>query len=279
MVATPYRTLIAREFPQRESRDSVPVQFSLAPVPSKSWKFDSSWQDNDSVEVNVPLQVSKIAEGSFVRIYGEMLTVEASQGLRWSSGWKAGSELLSPDQSKASIDFEVKKQFFDKVKSGPVKVRVSLALIALRRDDPKQVTAERGNFSIPAGGMCSISLVRWTSLECRFPVRSPSFMVETNSSATTCPPSAEEPPVAGKTQRAWEAEGDDGPISPVITKELYLRAASEDRWTSAQVCPGTPLVFSTLTPVQKFRVEIEAQGSLADYSADPIILKTGSGKR
>jgi hypothetical protein len=264
VVATPYRALIARDYPPGHPGQTQPLQLSVETATPKTQEFSPDW--GDFVAIRLPLRVSGIAEGSFVRVEGKLLTVEAPGGLKWISGWKRESLLLTPDQQSAIPYFAVKKEFFERVKSAPAKIHLALAVSVLRGGDLKSVRAGEGEFAVPGGGICLVPRRDGAGVQCRFPLRLSSFMVETESSATTCPPSHDEPIVTGKTQRYWLGNSGAGLISPVLVESLYLQGRDGDKTRDAHICPGTPLVFGRSMPVEQLGLEIDTQGvRLGDY--------------
>src|SRR5437660_7280726 len=267
VVATPYRTLVAYEYQQLGPAEPRPVQLALAPEkPSASEVVPDEKRD---LEIQIPMRVSGIDDHSFVAVDGMMLTIEAQDGPRWNSGWKSVSQLLFPNQQLLQTHFEVKKSFFEKVKSSAVRAHISFAVTVSRDMSPRRIIATGGDFVVPEVGLCSVDQRFSTSLLCRFPVRGPRLIVvETASSQTTCPTSDDEPVPAGKTAHGWGGNTDSGPFSPVGTFNLYLWAwgGVAEHGSSPRVCPGTPLFFSTPEVVRRIRMEVDLNGFRpADY--------------
>jgi hypothetical protein len=131
VVATPYRTLVARQYPQLGSEEQSPVQLVLdsakPPVPNVVP------DEKTDVEIQIPIRVSGIAESSLVAVDGTMLALEAQDGTRWNSGWESSRQLLFPNQQLLQTDFEIKKSFFDRVRSSTVKAHISFAM-TIERD-------------------------------------------------------------------------------------------------------------------------------------------------
>jgi hypothetical protein len=272
VVAAPYRTLVAHEYPLAGAGQELPVQLALDPgkPPTPDVAPDME-KIEKSVEVRLPLSVSGIAEGSAVSVDGAMLTIQAPDGLQWNSGWKRSYLHLLPNQPRSHLDFELKKDFFERVKSSGVKAQLSFALSAFHDKDARQVVATSGEFAVPDVGLCSIEPEYSTSsVRCRYPFRSPSLLATIASSTTTCTPSEDEPLPQGKTAHDWNGSTDSGPISPVGTINLYFWRwdGDEDYKTSPAVCPGTPLVVSMEEEGPHTRLELETSGlHLADYRA------------
>ena len=121
-------------------------------------------------EIRIPLVVSGIAEGFIVSIDGATLTIESPNGSRWNSGWKSTSLRLFPTSLRTQMDFEVNRDFFEKIKSSDVGARIALALTVFHVKDAKRVIATEGEFALPGVGLCSIEPGYITnSLQCRYP--------------------------------------------------------------------------------------------------------------
>jgi hypothetical protein len=270
VVATPYRTLVAHEYPLAAAGQQQLVQLALDPEkpPAPDIAPDRE-KIEKSVEIRLPLTVSGIAEGAAVSVDGAMLTVQSPDGLRWNSGWKRSYLHVLPNQPRSHLDFEMKKDFFEIIKSTAVKAHISLALTAFHEKDAKQIVATDGEFAVPDVGLCSIEPeYSSSSVRCRYPFRAPSLLTTIASSTTTCAVSADESVPEGKTAHDWSGNTDAGPISPVGTINLYFWRwdGDEDYKTSPAVCPGTPLVVSMQEEGPHTRIELEAGGlHLADY--------------
>ena len=272
VVAAPYRTLVAHEYPLAGPAQQLPVQLALDSVKPPALDVAHDMEEIEkSVEVRLPLTVSGVAQGSVVSVDGAMLTIQAPDGLQWNSGWKSVSLRLLPNQQHAQMDFEVKKDLFERIKSTAVKARLSLALTVFHDKDVRGIVATAGEFAVPDVGLCSIeSEYSSSSVRCRYPFRIPFFLATIASSTTTCTTSADEPVPEGKTAHHWNGSTNAGPISPVGTINLSFWGweEAEDYRATPGVCPGTPLVVSMEEEGPHTRLELETSGlHLADYRA------------
>jgi hypothetical protein len=277
VVATPYRTLVAYEYPQPRAAELRPVQLvvdSVKPSPSEDKKAVPDKAKD--VAIRVPLLVSGIAEGSTVTIDGKMITLEAQDGSSWSSGWEGIGRRLQAKELRIWLNFEVNKKVFERMKSSPVKVRISLAVTVFHSINTTEVVVKDGEFAVPNGGLCSIAERYELSnvLQCRYPIRSPTMLVTIASSKATCPAPEGKAPRPGLTARDWSTGSAADPFSPVQTEKIdfWNWDASTDYKESPVMCPGTPLTFSTSEASQLAGVELEMDGvHLADYRAENSI--------
>jgi hypothetical protein len=272
LVATPYRTIVAREYPKLAAGQQPPLKMVLLPSTAQAAR-DNFDKDEKEVEIRLPLGVSGMADESIVVVSGVMLAVETPEGLRWNSGWESPGIFLFPSQRSTQISFKIKKDFFERAKSSSVNGRISLALTLFRDRDRREFVTPHGEFAMPEVGLCSAEWVFYQRIHCRAPLRGPSFLLmTTDMSATTCPlRDGESPANPGEIARGWSQNGDSDPaefgISPVKTLDLYVSdQASSTKRRSAGICPGTPLILSHPELVQRTQIELEfSRLHLPDY--------------
>jgi hypothetical protein len=265
-VATPYRTLVLREYPLAAD---LPLRVAL--MPSQAPAPEDVTQQNNQVFVHLPLSLSGLPKDSFVELKGAILTLTNSQGMRWDSGWSGYSMLLFPDQKTADLTFKLKKTEFDRMKSSPVKAQLLLAFKSFHDRHQKQFVIPSGEFAIPDLGLCSARPGYFRVLDCRAPLRRPeSMLVSTETAASTCPLGEKETP-ADPGEIARQFLRSDGPaemgISPVKTFQLYLSDSNSSvTERNPGICPGTPLTLSTPEEYSRNRMELQFDNlSLIDY--------------
>jgi hypothetical protein len=211
-----------------------------------------------------------------------MLAVEAPDGFRWNSGWQSAYELLLSGENSWRQDCKLDSKIFERVKSVPVKARISVAITVFRDHDVRQIVAGAGEFSVPNVGRCRVDQKYLGFIQCRSPLVKPStLLVRADTAASTCPPppsdNDEESAATNTTAYAWERNGDSGPaeygISPVESFQLYLSNRDGGRGASVRICPGTPLSISFPIPVEHARAEFEVNGlKLDDYRRENFLL-------
>jgi hypothetical protein len=119
----------------------------------------------------LPLLVSGIPEGSKVRLSAKLARIEVPGGPRWDSGWQAQGENLLPSRPRTSEIFALEKDFFERVKSMPANVHLTLALTPARAVEVERVVAGPGAFSFPGDGRCSFSSIARNRAVYFFPPR------------------------------------------------------------------------------------------------------------
>jgi hypothetical protein len=278
VVATPYNAIVNREFPRLGPGEPPPVY--LSPLPA-----DPSGEAGvfgKEIMIQTPLRPSHIAADSIVVVSGVKVSLEARDGLRWNSGWVSPGTKFFPDQTnlgpgsymRTGVTFTLKKSIFERVKSEPVKARISLALTEYRVENRREFVTPPGEFLMPDVGICSTGTSPMREMHCRAPLRTPvSTLITADLSASTCPAMPGESR-AGTPEivRDWHQNSDSGPadlgISPVKTFDLYLSASRVygARNILTGICPGTRLVIGNPVAVRRIGTELEINGlRLADY--------------
>jgi hypothetical protein len=258
LIATPYRSLMARDYPLP---DTSSLKFALLPGHPPD-PGDIAY-DRDTVPIHLPLELTGLANDSFLQMNGFIITVTNSRGERWDSGWHVRSMLLFSDQKSHSLDFDLKRTVFDRMKSSPVKLQLLLAFTLFHDENQRLFVVPRREFFLPELGFCSTTSAYWQKIDCRVPLRHPRFLlISTDTAASTCPITDDQtPPRPGELARGSIQNSDSSPaeigISPIKTVEFYFSNWSSDtKIVNRGICPGTPLVLSQPEAVSRNRVEL-----------------------
>jgi len=281
---TPYKTLVDREFPTLSLGQLPPLQISLL-SPDKAFSEAGAPQENDEVQIRMPLRVSGIAPGSVLIMSGFLIEIESNNGLRWNSGWKSPGLFLFPEQDQSQIDFALKKKLLESLKSSsPVKVRVSLALSVFLDQHAREFVTPDGSFLLPEVGRCSAEGGYFRRIHCLAPLRGPSFMLmRADMSKDSCPLAKGEPlHLPGEIAWGWVQNGGSEPaefgISPVKTVNLYLSSTNTSpRYWGLGICPGTELTLSNPQLMRRNQIAVQFENvPLLDYrqgEAKPSTIK------
>ncbi len=277
LVATPYRAIVAHEFPIL-SASQLPFHLSLL-RPDTSAANRTADVEKD-VTIQLPFGVSGIGSDSIVLVDGIFVSVDAPGGVKWNSGWKSPGLFLFPEQKNARIDFQMQRKVFDRIQSTPVDLRFSLAFTVFRDGDEQSLVLPRGEFAIRNVGLCSIEGGYVPNIRCRAPLRRPPFLLMTTDMANaTCPlQKGEVPPSPGDIARGWTQNGDSGPaelgISPVVTFNLYLSHSNGGfgtKFSGNGVCPGSRILLSNPIPIFRNQFALKLDGlHLAEYREQPL---------
>lgn len=271
MIATPYRRLIARDYPL--SKGELPVHVAL--LPAETTESSSVAPNEPSVRIHLPLSLSGLANGSFLQLDGMVVTLSNAAGFRWDSGWLPQGPMFFPDQKTADINFALKPSIFDQMKPGPISAHLMLAFTLYRDKNQRQLVVPSGRFTLPELGWCSSETQYWRGrgLRCLVPPGKPTFLLITSEmAASTCPLRKEDSPApAGKlARRSIGGEGPAPGISPIHVVDIYLMNwdSALHRDTSPGICPGTPLTLSHPEAAGSGRLELQFDNlSLGAYRA------------
>jgi hypothetical protein len=224
----------------------------------------------------------------------------------WTPRASAWNPLHPPtSEGKPFADVYVDRQFFEQVKSEPITLRASLAFTSFRRQmSSVRLSPSEFSATIPNVGVCSFERgwqgdeVFWSNwMLCRsafdWPtkvwIEAEAHTLCTKSSTGGAPPDSAEyrrrlsqtatgpflpsnmNPVGdfGISRPQWSRVGDVTILNPVRVFPLDFPTPDFD-WDGGHVhawpCTGTWLVFTTRTPVARFRRDLEISNlRLADY--------------
>lgn len=275
-LVTPYNKLIDEQYPVKdESRQPVRVGFAatqprLRKEGTRDWPIPE-WP------IQVPLRVSGMASDRMVSVKGIRVVIDGPAGIHWNSGWQTGGPELWPDENFSYVNFQMKRELYDKLKAIPLKLRMTLALTEVMETNVQEIVVGDSEFAIPNIGTCwSRSGMPW--IQCRTAVRRSGAMASVAGTTDSCSPApSERSPVGATTLHAllWAPEPDVNPgISPVQTFALAfspssgLLASPEDQ-RKIVICPGTPMRLAKPKVVGHSRIEFETpEVRLEDYRAD-----------
>ena len=267
-VLTPYRSLIAREYPS--SRTGAAPHLSLqAPRSAESPYYLSN---KEVISISLPLDVSGIAKDSLIQLNGIIVTLTGPTGFRWDSGWRVQSGLLFAESKSTNIYFELKQKAYDQLKSTPVTAHLLLAFTSYEDQNQRSLVVPAGEFNLPEVGLCSTQPWNSTLLRCLTPMRKPRFLLlTTETTASTCPlRKGEKSPTPGDIARGWIQGGSEPAeigISPIHEANLYLFGTNNpEHGTVAGLCPGTPFVLSNPESTGRNGIELILENlKLEDY--------------
>jgi len=274
-VLTPYNKLISDEYPLKdESQQPVRVGFAVTqPPPRKEGTRDwplPEWP------IQVPLQLSGMASDRVVTVKGIRVAIDAPSGIRWNSGWQAGGPELWPDENLSYVNFQMKREWYDKLKAIPVKLRMTLALAEVMGTNAQEILVGDGEFAIPNVGTCwNRSRMPW--IQCRAAVRRPGAMASVAGTTESCSRAPFEANAVGATTLhalLWAPEaGVNAGISPVQAFGLNFapssRLASPEDQRKIMICPGIPMRLAKPKIVGYSRIEFETpEIRLQEYRVD-----------
>jgi hypothetical protein len=260
VVATPYRAIVAREYPALAAGQQPPFRLSI--LPAEKGVFAEKGKD---VNIQMPLSVAGLTSESIVEIDAISVVIDAPDGLHWDSAWKSPGLSVFPEQKSTNVNFTLKRKLFERMESSVVKVRILVAFTLFHVRHGQGLIVPSGKFNLADEASCSVRPGYIPTLSCLAPLRRPSLMITTDVSANTCPlESGESPSKPHEIERDWMRNGSDPAefgISPVQTFDVYLSTGH-----GRGICEGTPLDLSRPGPVLSEQITIQQEGvHLADY--------------
>ena len=265
MVATPYRSLVARAYPP--SNGNLPVQLALVPAVTHDSASYSAY--DGTVPIRLPLSVSGLPQDSLLQLDGTIVTLTTKDGFRWDSGWDVQALSLFPDQKTTSINLDLKQNVFDRLKSVPVRVNLLLAFTLYHGRNQREFRVASGEFAWPDVGLCFSETRYWNRVRCRVPLRkATSLIITSETAASTCPVDSRDAALRPGFFAHDTVWGDSDPaemgISPV--QEIYISLSDREGGLNPGICPGTPLTLSNPEAAGSSRVELQFENlSLTDY--------------
>jgi ABC-type transport system involved in multi-copper enzyme maturation permease subunit len=280
-----YRAMTAH--PHAAPRAGQPTPMRLAFDPAKPASLKGGYPEKNKVHIRLPLLVSGIAEGTMVASEHRE-SIEAPGGQRWESRWEYGHGFLLPNRSHTNETIAVDKDFYERVKSLSVKIKITFALTPSRAAETDHLLASAAPFTIPGEGRCAFSPLALNKAVCLFPVKSQMMLLSAKSEEITCKPGENEKPLpAGIIAYGWvygySLLGAEFGINPVLVRELELSDFGEVKGKALEggVCPGTPLTIYTSWPWRegpRYRSDLEIDGiRLAEYKLDNAWESSGFG--
>ena len=283
-VASPYDSLVRKRYALVAEGRRAPVQLAFEPeaAPAKKKEPLRNWRDE--MFIRIPLRVSGVGADKVVDVAGVRVEIEGPNGIRWSPGWKGRGPGFWPDQESASVSFEMKKELFERMKSLPVTMRISLAMTEYSEREVREVVATDGEFVVPGVGLCRIEDGSLRSLQCRAPLREPSVMASVASSKTACS-GEEESDLKAPEERVLHVlrqRGDDDFVNfgispvrvfPIYFDDSYVRRSSARKDLNLRLCPGAHIRFAKPEEVGRSRIELKVEGvRLEDYEVSRWML-------
>ena len=275
-IASPDAMLVNRAYPRLSASARPPVQLSLDPV--RQAYVSRTARTPKDITVIIPLLVSGVAQGTAVKTDNIIATIEAPNGVHWTSRWQATHvENYLPSTERSTAYFTVSKDIYEQVKSLPLTVRLTFAITQLQSGATTTVPLTTAEFSVPSFGICSLSSFSVSSLHCRFPMHRPRLsLVRSVLSKDPCRTnsSTESEGISGQS---WTGQVGDKPadfgITSVWDSGIFLTKAENPNPNSFQnyrLCPGSPLSVTPYNVIRRTQTDLTITGlQVTDHSPSP----------
>jgi hypothetical protein len=260
----------------RAYASAAPFALSLAPDTTHPATVDLFETSTDKY-VHIPLTLSGIAYGTAVQIDDARVTLTAADGQAWTSPWQGiYAQRYLPGANQTELRVRIPRAQFERFKSAPVMLQLTLALTRLRADQVIHTVFPIGDIEVPNVGMCSPQSERGyprmtPGLYCRSPLHKPRLTYASTAWSdapclTASPDSAHVSPAG-----AWIGEASPEPadlgIASVWTQDLLFTNAivhgqpvyGDGRW---HLCPGTPLTITQYNEAERGQARV----TIADFT-------------
>lgn len=263
-----------RFFPQPAAAQPLPATFSLDKTVSYTRDQDRNFTFyGDVVHLQFPLQLGSFDENSFVRLRAIRLEIDLPTGQRWTSPWQGTYEELTSGRTRVWPSIQIKKAVFDSAGKGPVNAHLSVAMEVYRLGSSAQYSVSATSTQLPGGVRCKLLQSQY-QMECYSALRGfGSVLIQANLPNEHCQTRLEkdaEPWSSVPAFNAYESDssGPDFDFTPVHQSTLSFSRlhAYEHDSGAAEICPGTPLLFTHIKFQYRTRADLDLHGiKLPDF--------------
>jgi hypothetical protein len=251
------QALIDHDYPKL-SADAAPIQLAYA-VDEKHPIIVFRGKNNSGALIagaRIPLHVSEIAEGTALIVDHSIVTLEAADGFRWSTEgsipalrkYDLPGSRVRDDYDMPQVFFEMPYALYERIKTGPLTVRLALALTQLQATNSVQATLPTRAVVVPGFGICEVETVGYGTLQCRSALRDPQ-LTNVSASWSTTPCAVAEDELLLNHGKQWPGVLDREPaefgIVPIHFVEVtYDWAYQHRKFWMDHMCTGTPITFT-----------------------------------
>jgi hypothetical protein len=264
----PSQTLINRSYLYAAAATGAPAQFSYVPSGLNNPSSYAGARPHE-VSINIPLNVSGVANRSVVISDAVKATIEAPDGFRWDSSWQLlFRNKISPTDKTAFISFFMPLAVYDQLKSAPLTLHLTMALTQAGAGSVTSVSLPDGSFSVPNFGVCSPEAAFNDPNEvggvfCKSALREPhltQIQLVAHNPSSNCDAAATDAGVPNSTWQgsldAWPAQFGVSPVKfPYGAWPAYIDPAGR-QMTTLHLCRGTPITFTRFDLVRRAQAAI-----------------------
>jgi hypothetical protein len=261
----PDRLLMNYSYPLPTHDAPAPVQYSSSSDAVSAATTTYSMGYASQIGINFPLRVSGIENGAGIVNNAARVTIEAPDGFHWDSSWQSQSPRdYLPRDKGAAMSFSMPAAVYDKYKSVPLTMHITLALTEMKVDKVTRIPLPQGDFSVPGFGICTLSTYPYRStagfLWCGSAMPPTLTHVSAHWSNAPCP--------AGQTgadifvaAEPWGGSLDPAPATiNVLSTRFHAAIADETKYTKGEtLCLGTPITFTQYKPVRRTQTSLTIQ--------------------
>jgi len=216
---------------------------------------------NGSMVMSLPVEIS--GEPDTGALHGKALQMEltSASGFHWKSSWQRLSEL--PFHGPAKVDVWIPQSVIERVGSDTVKVRLALAVDRDALDRPITFALGEEDHAVP-GGVCSLVGDSGFSFPvCRYALRMPTSIVETQAFDEPCPLGGSAPASPPKAAIAiMEYKTSLYAFDPILPHDWRLNVSEEspEQRRAYTVCAGAPVKLTVTHAAGREQIQVEQTG-------------------
>lgn len=274
MLLAPYEKLIKNDFPLATKEHPVPTHFALDRTVSfahAKGKAVNSFLDN--VQLEIPLQMTDIADKTVIEIRAVKLDLDLPDGQHWTSHWQSLYQIILPGRVRDWAGVKMKLPIYNRFANDAVKAHISLGFNVFHLGAGNEVRVTGDRLKLPGGASC-LNDVSVDELKCFAALKQPGPML-----AEAALPSADCAISQSVRIDPWAAApaifanlgSDSSPgldFTPIAQFSFALERYHifEDLQTRLPICPGTPLLVSKPEFQYSVREELDlGEIKLSDY--------------
>jgi hypothetical protein len=259
-------------YPPLPAGDAGPLQLFDGRDEQHQLRVHRDSPHDDFVWVGVPLLLSPVKEGTAVATDDMEVTVTNASGFSWKTtalGWypehvlPASSNLSGkwPERSRRST-FKIPLDVYDKFKSGPVTIHLTLALAELRAVSVTRIMMPLHQTWVPEVGLCRVQTLGYGLIRCRSAFHQPQL---THVSAEWSQSPCVAPQTEMKEVRAddWMGFSDPKPadlsIVPIQVSTAGLMPDHNNPTGGKYLCTDTPITFTQYKLLRRTQTNLTIQ--------------------
>jgi hypothetical protein len=264
----PSQPLVNRSYPVSDAASGAPVRFSYSPS-GFNQPVSSAAPRPREVAIELPLDVSGIADRSVVIPEAVRASIEAPNGERWESPWQLlYVNKISASDKTARIRFVMPLAVYRQLRAAPLIVHLTLAVTQANAGRVTSVSLSSGSFSVPGFGVCSPegSLNNPGEIEgffCMSPLREPhltQIQLVAHNATSTCNAAPTDAGVPNSTWQgslqAWPAEFGISPVKFPFGGWPTLFDTNGRTSSILHLCVGTPISFTRYDFIRRAQVAV-----------------------
>jgi hypothetical protein len=215
-----------------------------------------------------------VADGYAVFADDFKYTITAADGSQWTSPWEGMLDHTLPGENTGRVSMRIKPALYERVKSGPVTLHITLAVSRYQADTVTQMKFPAKDAAIAGLGYCSPQFREEPNLHCRSALRRPRLIYATTLWTKGACTDAPQPLHSTMPGAAWTEPVDlDFALASVWSTNYFFfpRGPDEDLFNANHwhICPGSPLTLTQYHLVDRTQTSLTLENYMLPALANP----------